>query len=59
MAILNRCPQCKGWMILDGNHGIWHVACLQCEYAHFLDDREVVIERKNDETWVKIEVPSF
>jgi hypothetical protein len=59
MAILNRCLQCKGWMILDGNHSKWHVSCLQCEYSHYLDGREVVIEKKNDETWEKIEVPSY
>jgi hypothetical protein len=59
MSILNRCPKCKGWMILDGNHGIWQVTCLQCDYSHYLDNGEIMIERKNDETWEKMEVPSF
>jgi hypothetical protein len=59
MAILNRCPECGEWMVLDGNHGEWQVVCLQCDYSRYLGNKEVVTERRNGEIWEKIGVPSF
>jgi DNA-directed RNA polymerase subunit M/transcription elongation factor TFIIS len=51
MEVLNRCPACRGWMVLDRDHEGWHVICQKCGYSHNLSTNEIVIEKRKDGVW--------
>jgi hypothetical protein len=53
--MVNRCPKCKGWMILNREVYRWFSECLQCSYRSVIKNRDLVIEKKNNMIWERVQ----
>jgi hypothetical protein len=55
MSTINKCPRCKGWIIVNNDCYGLYLACLQCSYHRDIDKEAIIIKR--GEKYLKITHP--